>query len=357
MKNLKKSIVFMAIVCMTILLIPFSVNAKEDQFRYRVRNSKVTITGINKPAKKVIFPEKIDGKKVTEISLFDWENGETIDELVIPKYVKKLNIQFKSSVFSNAESNGPAKYTVVKGNKYFSSEKGMILDKSGKKLLYCPQGMYGKVVVPNGVTEIADNAFSGCNEITQVVLPKSVKKIGEKAFLNCQDLQKINLPSKIKTIDAYAFQNCRFLKSITIPKRVTKLEGTFAGCVRLKDVKFAKGSAISDIGNATFFNCLQLKKIVLPSKVKTIGDYAFLECRYMKEINLSSKTTSIGKMAFGKLINDADEKLDYRNPDFITNPLDESTDLKGITINAPLNSYAYKYAKERESIGFKAVVK
>jgi hypothetical protein len=95
----------------------------------------------------------------------------------------------------------------------------------------------------------------------------------------------------------------------------------------------------------------------LPSKVKTIGDYAFLECRYMKEIDLSSKTTSIGKMAFGKPINDEDEKLDYRNPDFSTNPLDESTDLKGITINAPLNSYAYKYAKERESIGFKAVVK
>ncbi len=49
----------------------------------------------------------------------------------------------------------------------------------------------GDLVIPEGVTTIADNAFSKCPQITGVTFPQSLSYIGENAFANCTKIRSI----------------------------------------------------------------------------------------------------------------------------------------------------------------------
>jgi hypothetical protein len=61
-------------------------------------------------------------------------------------------------------------------------------------LLECSREAYGDIVVPSGVTRIADNAFKDCTKITSLIIPNSVQRIEKNAFSGCTSLKKIDLP-------------------------------------------------------------------------------------------------------------------------------------------------------------------
>ena len=62
------------------------------------------------------------------------------------------------------------------------------------------------VVIPEGITEIAENAFSGCDALTEVVLPSTVHTVGRKAFYDCEALVRVVIPSSVTKVDYYAFR-------------------------------------------------------------------------------------------------------------------------------------------------------
>lgn len=47
-----------------------------------------------------------------------------------------------------------------------------------------------KVVLPEGVKEIGNNAFENCIHLEEVVCPKSLQKIDSEAFIDCISLKK-----------------------------------------------------------------------------------------------------------------------------------------------------------------------
>lgn len=55
-------------------------------------------------------------------------------------------------------------------------------------------GPGGKVVIPDGVTEIDGHAFAGRTDVTEVVVPGSVTRIGSNAFYHCAGLKSVTLP-------------------------------------------------------------------------------------------------------------------------------------------------------------------
>ena len=61
--------------------------------------------------------------------------------------------------------------------------------------------------VMNGkkVTEIGQNAFSYCTQLTRVTIPDSVTKIGYDAFYECRSLKSITIPKNVNSIDDRAF--------------------------------------------------------------------------------------------------------------------------------------------------------
>ena len=69
------------------------------------------------------------------------------------------------------------------------------------------------VDVPEGVTEIGDEAFADFRNLRGIVLPDSVERIGSKAFHNCESLSSLTLPTVLKDLKADAFEGCGSLKA------------------------------------------------------------------------------------------------------------------------------------------------
>ena len=105
--------------------------------------------------------------------------------------------------------------------------------------------------IPDGVTEIGENAFNNCESLTSISIPDSVKKIGYSAFSYCTNLTSITIPDSVAAIEGFAFAHCTSLTSVTIPESVTK------------------------IGSHAFGTCTSLTSITIPDSSMEIEENAF----------------------------------------------------------------------------------
>lgn len=60
-------------------------------------------------------------------------------------------------------------------------------------VLHCSTDKRGKVVIPDSVYKIAEEAFIDCKYITAIEFPDSLAYIDESAFKDCSGLVKITL--------------------------------------------------------------------------------------------------------------------------------------------------------------------
>ncbi len=174
-------------------------------------------------------------------------------------------------------------------------------------------GPGGHVVIPEGITEIGDEAFSGNHSIEtielpnslvkigrwafqfcsvkEVIMPDSVKMLGHSCFFECFQLVKIRLSRSLKAIPAYCFQQCHQLKEIEIPEGVQILEeNAFCVCENLETV--ALPESLLEIGYCAFAGCTALKNISIPSGVTKIGNRAFQKCELLTEEQTTPRRVS-----------------------------------------------------------------
>ena len=71
------------------------------------------------------------------------------------------------------------------------------------------------LTIPSGVTAISDDAFQGCESITEISLPSTLEKIGEEAFAECP-ITSITIPKSVNEIGWHAFYT-DLLKTVTSP--------------------------------------------------------------------------------------------------------------------------------------------
>ena len=86
---------------------------------------------------------------------------------------------------------------------------------------YCEQTL--SITIPDGVSSIGANAFSGCYGLTSVVVPHSVTEIGKFAFDNCHKLLAIEIPQGLKIIGRNVFNACQSLTYVAIPTSVVEI--------------------------------------------------------------------------------------------------------------------------------------
>ena len=80
-------------------------------------------------------------------------------------------------------------------------------------------------VIPNSVTRIGDDAFSGCSDLTSITIPNSVTSIGHFAFENCSGLTSITIPNSVTRIDTDAFKGVDFSTIISLIENPFKILG------------------------------------------------------------------------------------------------------------------------------------
>ncbi len=95
----------------------------------------------------------------------------------------------------------------------------------------------GELVIPEGMTKIAQQAFSG-NEFSSIVLPEGLLHIGEKAFAgNWRLCEPVVFPSSLKTIGKNAFGSCLGITAIDLPAELTTIgESAFYGCYGISSI-------------------------------------------------------------------------------------------------------------------------
>ena len=77
----------------------------------------------------------------------------------------------------------------------------------------------GSISLAGNISYVADNAFSGCKNITSVTIGKNLTTIGSKCFYNCKKLKLVNLKSakKLKRVGSGAFKQNASKRQFRIP--------------------------------------------------------------------------------------------------------------------------------------------
>ena len=134
------------------------------------------------------------------------------------------SIQFKSvnGAIYNSEDWGVIARII--NNATSAGSKTLALDFSEITIadnLFSFQGVTYKskitsVVMPNGLTTLADNAFNGCTSLNNVGWSPALTSIGNDAFFKT-DFTSITIPEGVTSIGYEAFSFCNSLSSITFP--------------------------------------------------------------------------------------------------------------------------------------------
>lgn len=66
------------------------------------------------------------------------------------------------------------------------------------------------------ITEIGDEAFRNCTNITELTLPESLTTIGAGAFKGCTGIAELTLPASLTSIGSGALEGCTGLEKLTV---------------------------------------------------------------------------------------------------------------------------------------------
>ena len=262
-------------------------------------------------------------------------NGGTVDgsgESVVMNISGQLDL---SEILPEKEDSAISGWTDEEGN--FYGAYSVITPQDGMRLTAVYEGVLEytrvddgyavsategyagvNVVIPeeyNGmpVTEVAENAFSGCTSMKTLRIPDSVKRVGKGALSGCTSLESIVLPFAGASADTpvgvnnmgmahmFGFSGGSSwakdygLKQVTVTDAATVIpNGAFEGMTSLQYVNL--GENITEIGARAFSNCSNLVSVTLPEKCVSIGAYAFANCR--ASITVKGAITSLGLSSF-----------------------------------------------------------
>jgi len=211
-------------------------------------------------------------------------SSNRLTRVTIPASVTSIG----SAAFGS--NTGLTAITVDPGNPAYTSVDGVLFSKDRKRLAAYPAGKGTVYTIPNGVTVIGQEAFSGSqltsvvipgsvrviedwafdgNDLTTVLIPAGVTAIGRGAFYRNQ-LTTVNIPAGITTIGERVFEGNQ-LRSILIPSNVTAIEWRAFAYNQLKSVVIPK--SVTSIGSEAFRGN-QLTSVTIPNSAM-LGPNAF----------------------------------------------------------------------------------
>lgn len=217
-----------------------------------------------------------DGIKTIPEYTFEW--CKNLESITFPKTIRSIGYNALNGTLwlNNAKKKNPM---VIVNN--------ILVDATTSK---------GNVIIPDGITFIADLAFYG-SAITSVTIPEGVTSLNNYTFENCTKLKTVNLPSTLISINDGVFSGCSALEKINLPKNLKTIgKSAFSQCSSLKTVTF--NSKLESIGDYAFMECIKLTSLVFPSSLKTIGNRAFLGCTELLTVKMNEGITHIEDRAF-----------------------------------------------------------
>ena len=231
-------------------------------------------------------------------------------------------------------------------------EDGFIYGDTWKTNLIGYAGSAQSITIPESVTKISANAFSGCSNLT-VKIPNKIRNIGQNAFLNVKTIiyagnatgspwgaRNVGIASDEEGFiyaDAEETELVGYIgnaTSLTIPNSVISIaEGTFSGCSQLESItlpfvgdrphestdtyqypfgyifgtenyeggasteQYYYGSSTDNTTNTTYYIPSSLKSVTITGS-NYIPYGAFNNCKHLTSITIPNSVTNIAEGAF-----------------------------------------------------------
>ena len=222
------------------------------------------------------FTEREGGKKVTASEKFDdgtklyahWKENTSWNE---------KDFTANGDTITGLSEVGKAKLAVNPNLKLPAVVNGTAIKKIGTGA-FAPAKTGGNpinsVVIPEGVTEIGQAAFSGAN-LKSLELPKSVKAIGKMAFSGAP-LENIEFSEGLESIGDNAFEGHKLAK-VKLPdslKTIGKSAFKSRSPERASIKEVELGKSLQSIGREAFAN-QNIKEIKVPETLKDVPANTF----------------------------------------------------------------------------------
>lgn len=237
------------------------------------------------------------------------------------------------------------------------------------------------VSIPDDVTAIAEEAFSGNDNLVKVTIDGKVKSIGYGAFSNCNNLRTVVVGNRVESIDTAAFSNNSQLKHVSLGANVGRLgSGVFAGCSNLSDLTVSADNNrlfmedgilygknheklylmlptssreelsipndVKEIMGYAFWGNHSLKKVSIGSGLYEVPAYAFSNCMNLIQVDIPLPVRSVGAKAF----EDCVSLKQITIPESVTNIHETAFDgCPQVTFSAAAGTYGADYAQQRKS--------
>ncbi len=339
----------------------------------------VNIKGYTGFADTLNIPSKIDGRTVTTIGDYAFENNTNFDSVVIPSTVTSIGYEAfcnsglksvtvpstvkscDSYAFYNCDQLTTAVYNAetIPFAAFCGCDKLKTVTSSAKYIggsAFESCGNLSSFTNKNDLIEIGDQAFEGCTSLTSFDMGSKITYIGFKAFSESA-LISVTVPSSVKSCENHTFYNCDQLTTAVFNAETIPF-AAFCDCDKLKTVtsnaKYIEGSAFESCGNLSSFTN--------KNDLIEIGDQAFEGCTSLTSFDMGNKLTYIGYRAFcgtalksvtiPSSVNSFEDNTfnDCKNLNTIsfgynTMP-DNITNTSGVTFYCYPNSNALQYAKD-----------
>lgn len=269
--------------------------------------------------KRITIPDT-----VTQIGAIAFKDCSNISEIIIPDSVIKLDSEAFCNCTNLAKITIPTTLTdfgsgVFENTAWAQKQldetswlivNNVLLDGYFTEHIVIPDGVtsiadqafyysYGtkKITIPEGVTNIGDHSFGYCPDLIEVVLPESLTTIGEGAFERCWKLESINIPSKLVYVGLNAFNNTSWL---TAKRSENNL--VVENCILIDAKKYTKSSVeltgVRVVASGAFEDNQNILNLTIPETVKYINDQVFSGCSNLKSVDISYGVEKIGSSVF-----------------------------------------------------------
>ncbi len=260
-----------------------------------------------KNLKKISIPVSVE---IIGLAAF---SGSGIESIHLPANLKTISTAAFSGCTNLKSVEFPAGLTKI---------ENMAFEKSGLVRIELPDtvttmgsGVFSEcpnlefVKLPRNLEVIEMSMFKKCAKLQSVVFPENVKVIGRLAFMWCDELQNFTLPESVETIGLQAFIDCESLTEVTIPANVTIIEqNSFSGCGKLRAIYVAEGNpayqsvdgVLMTKDGTMVHTCPGAKEgtFVIPNGVTTIASLAFFDCQNLKRLVIPATLTTINERGF-----------------------------------------------------------
>lgn len=256
------------------------------EYDYKVLEDGSIEMYLYKEEKAVIeIPSIIYNRPVTSVSFYHFD-GKWQKELYIPKTIKHI---YDDGFYGMKRLE---KIVVDEENPVYDSRNNCnaIIETATNKLVRASKN----TIIPNDIKIIGKNSYQGLN-IEKIIIPDNVTIIEDNAFFESPFIKEIKLSKNIVKIGKAAFFASAGLEEIEIPASVEVIgENAFGMCDGLRKITFCNDSKIREIGSMHAFNLKKLEKIDTGNNLNNIITYLILYYIIALDMDLPVEDKDIG---------------------------------------------------------------